>query len=141
KKIDFEIGNLNPGESRTVQVVCLAKSGGEQVCQAVAEAEPGLRADMRAAAVVMTPRLDLEVKGPKLRYLERKAMYTFKVTNPGDATAGNVTLTDLVPAGLKVVQVENGGRHDVANRLVTWFLGEISPGQSREVSLEVVCTN
>lgn len=141
KKLTFEVGNLNPGESRTVQVVCMAKSGGEQICLAFAEADAGLRADARAAATVMTPRLDLEVKAPKLRYLDRKAVYTFKVTNPGDAAAANVTLLDVVPAGQKVTSVDNGGRHDFANRAVTWFLGEIGPGQSREVNLEVQCTN
>jgi hypothetical protein len=140
KKIDFDVGSLNPGESRTVQVVCLAKAGGEQVCQAVADADAGLKADARAAAVVMTPRLDVEAKGPKLRYLDRHATYTFKVTNSGDVNAANVTLTDLVPTGQKIQKVENGGRTDTANRLVSWFLGEIAPGQSREVSLEVVCS-
>jgi len=139
KKFDFELGNLNPGESRSVQVLCNAKSAGEQFCMAAAEADAGLTAQDKAIANVIIPRLDLEVKGPKLRYLDRKAVYTFKITNPGDAAAVNVTLNDAMPTGLKFMQADMGGRHDFATRTVSWFLGEIGPGQSREVNMEVMC--
>jgi uncharacterized repeat protein (TIGR01451 family) len=141
KKVDYDLGNLNPGESRSVVVICNAKGAGEQSCFAAAEADIGLKAQDKAVANVIMPRLDLEVKGPKLRYLDRKAVYTFKVTNPGDAPAVNVTLTDALPAGFKFVQADMGGRHDFATRSVSWFLGEMPPGQSREVNMEVVCVS
>ncbi len=139
-KIDYDLGNLAAGESRTVQVVCLTKNGGEQSCEVLAEANAGLKATDKAVAMVVVPRLDLEAKGPKLRYLDRKAVYTFKVTNPGDAPAANVMLSDVLPAGLKFAQADHGGRHDFATKTVSWFLGEIGPGQSKEVSVEVMCT-
>jgi hypothetical protein len=85
------------------------------------------------------PRLDLEAKGPKLRYVDRKAVYTIKVTNPGDAPAANVTVNDVLPAGLKFVTADNGGQHDGATRTVSWFLGEVGPGQAKEVNVEVMC--
>jgi Domain of unknown function DUF11 len=140
-KVDFDLGNLSPGESRSVQVVCLSKAAGEQSCTAFAEADAGLKAQDKAACAVIMPRLDLEAKGPKLRYLDRKAVYTIKVTNPGDAPASNVSVSDLLPAGFKFVAADGGGRHDYATRTVSWFLGEIAPGQSREVNLEVMCVN
>ena len=37
--VDFEIGNLAANESRNVQLICAARSGGEQKCAAWAEAE------------------------------------------------------------------------------------------------------
>ena len=39
------------------------------------------------------PKLDVQTAGPTLRYLNRKAQYTFKVTNTGDAPATNVRLS------------------------------------------------
>src|SRR5438445_188416 len=69
KKFDFDLGNLNPGESRSVQVLCNAKTAGEHCCLAAAGADAGLTAQDKAIANVIVPRLDLEVKGPKLRYL------------------------------------------------------------------------
>ena len=138
-KFEIPIGSLGAGESRSVQVVCLTKSGGEQSCVATAEAEGGLRASDRIACGVTMPRLDLEAKGPKLRYVDRKAVYTIKVTNPGDAAAANVTVSDILPAGLKFVTADGGGQMDGATRTVSWFLGEVGPGQSKEVNIEVMC--
>jgi hypothetical protein len=139
--IDYDIGSLAAGETRSVQVICAAKAGGEQVCDASAEAEGGLKAADKAAVSVIMPRIDLEVAGPKLRYLDRKATYTIKVANPGDAPAANVAVNVLVPAGFKFMTADNGGRHDFSTRTVQWFLGEIGPGQSREVKMEVMAIN
>ncbi len=63
------------------------------------------------------------------------------MTNPGDAAASNVTVSDVVPAGFKVMAASDGGRHDFSTRTVSWFLGEIPPGQTREVKLEVQAVN
>jgi hypothetical protein len=139
-KLDFAVGNLGSGESRSVQVVCLTKTGGEQSCTATAEADGIAKAMDKAACAVAMPRLDLEAKGPKLRYVDRKAVYTIKVTNPGDAPAANVTVSDVLPAGLRFVMADGGGQMDGQTRTVSWFLGEVGPGQSKEVNVEVVCT-
>jgi len=140
-KVDFEIGNLNPGESRSVQLICATKTGGEQKCDALAEAEGGLKGQDLAMINVIMPRLDLAIAGPGLRYLDRKATYTLKVTNPGDAPATNVSVADVVPAGFKFLNATDGGRHDFATRTVSWFVGEVGPGQTKEVKFEVVAVN
>ena len=140
-KIDFDLGMLNAGETRSVQVLCATKTGGEQKCDAFAEAADGLKAVDRISVNVLMPQLKFEAFGPKLRYLDRKATYKFKVTNPGDAPAANVVVTDAVPPGFKFLTATEGGRHDFSTRTVSWFLGEIGPGQSREVMLELLCVN
>ena len=73
------------GETRTSAGACATKAGGIQSCDAVAVAEGELRSQDKANVNVLMPRLDLEVNGPKLRYLDRPATYIIKVTNPGDA--------------------------------------------------------
>jgi uncharacterized repeat protein (TIGR01451 family) len=136
-KIDFDIGNLAAGESRNVTLLCATRVGGAQKCEAMASAEGSLTAKEAATLNVIMPRLDLHVDGPGLRYLDRKATYTLRVTNPGDAPATNVTVADTVPAGFKVLSASDGGRPDYQTRQVSWFLGEVGPGQTREVKLEV----
>jgi uncharacterized repeat protein (TIGR01451 family) len=136
-KVDFDIGPLPAGESRNVTVLCTTRVGGFQRCQARAEAEGGLSGKDQASVNVIVPRLHLQMTGPKLRYLERKALYTLKVTNPGDAPATNVTVADVVPAGFKVLAASDGGRHDLQTGAVSWLLGEVSPGKTREVKVEV----
>jgi uncharacterized repeat protein (TIGR01451 family) len=140
-KIDFDIGNLAAGETRNVTVMCIAKLGGTQKCDVIAEADGGLQAKETSAVGVTMPRLELQLAGPALRYLGRKALYTLKVTNPGDAPATNVTISDIVPEGFKVLAASDGGRHDFSAHTVSWFLGEIKPGETHEVKLEVQAIN
>ncbi|HTK78735.1 MAG TPA: hypothetical protein VL371_25985, partial [Gemmataceae bacterium] len=140
-KIDFDVGNLNAGETRSVQVICGTKAGGEQKCEAYSEAEGGLKAADKAVANVIMPNIKLEANGPKLKYLDRRAVYTFKVSNPGDAPAFNVTVSDVIPPGFKFLQADNGGRHDFSTRTVSWFIGELGPNQSREVKFECLAVN
>src|SRR5262249_5383356 len=115
-KFDFEIGSLGPNEKRDVRLICGTRggAGGAQKCEAWAEAEGCTKAQDTAAVNVTLPKLDLAITGPGLKYLERKAIYTLKVHNAGDAPATNVTVGDVVPAGFKVLAASDGGRHDFA---------------------------
>lgn len=140
-KIDFDIGNLAAGETRNVTVMCIAKLGGTQKCDVIAEADGGLQAKETAPVGVTMPRLELQLVGPGLRYLGRKALYSLKVNNPGDAPATNVTISDVVPEGFKVLAASDGGRHDFSTHTVSWYLGEIKPGETHEVKLEVQAIN
>jgi uncharacterized repeat protein (TIGR01451 family) len=139
--VEFELGNLAPQESRSVQLVCNTKAGGKQSFDALATAEGNLRAEAMSSVEVVIPRIDITGTGPALRYLDRPATYVFKVTNPGSASAGNVTVIDQIPEGFKFVKASAGGQHDFNTRTVSWFVGEMSPGQTREVSLTLLAIN
>jgi uncharacterized repeat protein (TIGR01451 family) len=138
--LDFSVGSLAPGESRTVQVACLTKAVGTQKCEAFVEAEDGLKAQELMTVHVIAPRLDVHVSGPSLRYLQRKATYTLKVANPGDAPASNVNLSDVLPAGFKFLTASDGGIHNPATGNVTWHIGELGANQTKEVHVEVLAT-
>jgi uncharacterized repeat protein (TIGR01451 family) len=137
-KFDFDVGSLAAGETRQVQLLCVSRAGGPQKCEASVVADSGLSDRAAAAVSVTSPRLELQLSGPGLRYLERRALYTLKVTNNGDAPAANVAVGDVVPEGFKVLAASDGGRHESTTRTVSWFIGEVGPGQSREVRLEVL---
>jgi uncharacterized repeat protein (TIGR01451 family) len=139
--VSFDLGNLPPKESRTVLVLCGAKTAGEQSCSAVATAEPRLKAQDQVPIEVLAPRLDLKVTGPGMRYLDRHAVVGIKVSNPGTAAAEEVAISDLIPTGFKLVGATAGSQHDFVTRTVSWYLGRIDPGQSKEVSLELVAIN
>lgn len=141
KDVLFDIGTLAAGESRTVQVLAGTRLGGTHHCEAIAEAEGGLSARDGVNVLVTLPKLELQIVGPGLRYLERKAIYTLKVTNSGDAPASNVIVGDVVPEGFKVLAASDGGRHDFASRTVSWAVGELGPGQTKQVQVEVQAVN
>jgi uncharacterized repeat protein (TIGR01451 family) len=138
RNVDFEVGDLVPGESRTVQVVCLARAGGEQKWDIAAESGGVVKAQEKGVVNVLTPRLDVELTGPGLRYVDRKATYTARVSNRGDIPASNTTVSEVIPPGFKFVSASDGGRHIASNQSLSWFIGEIGPGQTREVSFELM---
>ena len=138
RTIDVDLGDLKANETRTAQIICLAKSGGLHHCQAAATADGNLTAADAGKIEVLLPRLDLAVQGPKLRYIDRHAVYVFKVTNPGTAPADNVIVQEVVPAGFKFHAASHGGRFDDNSRVVSWPVGDLLPGQSKEVQLDVV---
>jgi uncharacterized repeat protein (TIGR01451 family) len=137
-RVEVNVGKLNPAETRSIQVICAARSGGPQKCDGVAMAEGGLHAEASADVNVIMPRLEMQLVGPALRYLDRKATYTVKVTNPGDAPTTNVSVTAQMPGGFKFTGASDGGQHDFNARTISWFLGEIGPAQTREVKFEAM---
>lgn len=138
---DFDLEGLGANESRTVLVQCLARAVGPQGCTAVATAIPGLEARSTSNVVVVAPKLEVVAGGPKMRYLDRHAVYSFKVVNSGTAPANHVMVSDLVPVGFKVVSATNEAHHDAATRTVVWFLGDVPAGQSKEVSVDLMAIN
>jgi uncharacterized repeat protein (TIGR01451 family) len=141
KTVEFILESLGPNEGRTLLVHCGTRGEGPQTCAAMATGEPQLTAQDSAAIEVLAPRVDVALSGPGMRYLDRHAIFSFKVTNPGTAAANHVTLTDQVPPGFKFVSASDGGQHDFASRAVMWFLGDLRPGQSKEVTLDLVAIN
>jgi len=139
--VEFDLGNLAPKETRTVYVLCSAKTPGSQKCEATVTGDPRLVASDAAVVEVMVPKIELTVSGPGMRYLDRHAVYTFRVTNPGTATANNVRLMNEVPQGFTFAAASGDGRHDFVSRTVSWYLGDLPAGQSQEVTLDLVAVN
>lgn len=139
--VEFDLGNLAPKETRTVYVLCGAEAPGTQKCEATVVGEPKLQGSDTANIDVLVPKIEVNVAGPGMRYLDRHAVYTFKVTNPGTATANHVRLINEVPQGFTFASASGDGRHDFVSRSVSWFLGDLPPGQSQEVTLDLVAVN
>ncbi len=140
KIIEFDVGNLAPKEIRTLQLVCVAKGGGEQKFAATAIGDGEIVANDTTTFEVLVPKLDVAISGPKLRYLDRHAIYVLKITNPGTAIANTVELNELVPAGFKFHQANQGGLYHEASRVISWKLGDLQPGQSKEVAIDLIAT-
>jgi uncharacterized repeat protein (TIGR01451 family) len=140
KNFDFEVGDLSVGESRTVQLVCLARAGGDQQAELVVESGSAVKARDHGSVTVLIPGLEVQVDGPGLRYVDRKASYSARVKNGGDVTASNVTLSEAIPAGFRFLAATDGGRLLPGTETVSWFLGELGPGQVRQVQLELIAT-
>jgi uncharacterized repeat protein (TIGR01451 family) len=66
--------------------------------------------------------------------------YTITVTNTGSATAQDVVVTDSVPAGLTIVDVDGPGCSSSGNN-VTCNVGDLASGESATITITVTATD
>jgi uncharacterized repeat protein (TIGR01451 family) len=65
-------------------------------------------------------------------------IYTLVVTNNGNATATNVSVTDPLPATVTYVSNDGGADYNATTTTVTWTIGDMAPSAS--VTLNVTAT-
>ena len=140
RAIEANLGSLAAKEVRTLQIACTAKGSGPQKCVVIATGDGNLSSNDEVTVDITLPKLELAMSGPKLRYIDRKATYVMKITNPGSATAANVVVHGVVPAGFKYQAISTGGLFDQQTRAASWVLGDLEPGQTQEVTLDLIPT-
>ena len=137
-ELEYDIGDLKPGESRQLELKLTAAQAGMVTNVLAARAEGNLRTEERTEIEILAPQLDIATEGPKRRFLEREATYTFSISNPGTASAKQVELVAQLPAGLKFVAANNAGHYQEATRSVHWTLEELPSRESGSVTLTTV---
>lgn len=134
-ELEYEVGDLQPGQSRQLDLTMNAVKAGQVINQLVAQGEGRLRIEEQTELTVVAPQLELSLKGPKRRYLERQATYTMTISNPGTASAKQVELVTHLPKGMKFVRADNAGEYDAETNSVHWALAELPPNQAGQVTL------
>ena len=87
---------------------------------------------------VATPKLEISMQGPALRYLDRQATYVVRLANSGTAPARNVELVTYLPKGMKYVTSDNHGQYDSKTHAVYWSLEELPAEKQGDVHLTVL---
>ncbi len=137
-ELEYQIGTLQPGESKKFQLNLQAKQAGQFENILLVRADGNLLDEDRQPVEVIAPKLNVRLEGPSRRYLERQATYTLSVENPGTAKATNVDLIAHMPKGMKFVRTNNQGQYDPATHAVYWSLAELPPNQAGEVELSAI---
>jgi uncharacterized repeat protein (TIGR01451 family) len=134
-ELEFEIGTLEAGKSRSLELVLHAERAGRVVNTLSVTADGGLQAEGRCEFDVVAPELAVAVEGPRRRYLARPASYTVSIGNPGTAAAKDVRLVTHLPKGMDFVRANNRGEYDPQTHAVYWSLAELPQGQRGAVEL------
>jgi uncharacterized repeat protein (TIGR01451 family) len=134
-ELEYEVGDLRPGESKKLDLPLSAVTPGKALNVLTAKADGNLQAEERFELLVVAPKLDVTMDGPKRRYLEREAVYQVSLTNPGTASAQQVELVAYLPPGLKFVSANNSGHYDETQRAVVWRLEELPSNETGSVEL------
>ena len=133
--LEFEVGSLAPGESRSLELILTAEAAGKVSNVMTARADAGLQVQAGCDFEVIAPALQVSVEGPKKRYLERPATYQVSIDNPGTASAKEVELVTQLPKGLQFVSANNMGEYDPGSHSVHWSLAELPANERGTVEL------
>ena len=132
KALDNSVGEIAPGETKKLSLTVQAAAAGTVANRLYVTADGGLSEEVINTITVNAPELALEIAGAKVRYLEREAVYTLKVWNPGTAAARDVKLIAELPPQMKFVRTNNEGVYQESTHSVHWELVElpnnIAPG-------------
>lgn len=134
--VNVPVGRLAPGESKDIPVALKAGRTGKFDNTAKATSKEGVSAQASASTVVRQALIQLACTAPAERYLGRPGDFCFKISNTGDAACGDAVIEASVPAGLTVQSTTGGGTF--ANGKVTWRVGTLGAGESKEVCATVV---
>jgi uncharacterized repeat protein (TIGR01451 family) len=137
-ELEYEVGTLKPGDSKQLDLKMRAVKAGRVQNTLSAIGEGSLRVDQVAEFEAVAPSLAVKMEGPTRRYLDRQATYTVTMSNPGTATAKEVTLVTYLPPGLKFVEANNAGQYDPRTRSVQWLLEELPANETGSVTLTTV---
>jgi uncharacterized repeat protein (TIGR01451 family) len=136
RELEYEVGNLMPGQSKRVQLGLKAVEVGRLKNVIIATASGGQRAQHEIEMEVVAPKLIVTADGPTKRYLGRQVTHQFKLANPGTASATNVDLVAKLPPGLRFVKADNQGVYRQANHAIYWSMAELTA--NKEVAVELI---
>ena len=137
-KLEHEVGMILPGQTRHLELTLTASQPGPVTNVLVARGDAGLLAKDTLELEVVAPELQVDIQGPKRRYLEREATFTVSVANPGTATAKSVELVAQLPRGLKFLSTNNSGHYDQSRHAVIWNLEQLPAGEMGKAQFKAV---
>jgi uncharacterized repeat protein (TIGR01451 family) len=136
--ISHALGNLGPGEAKSIEVELTARQVGDLAIQVDVEAEGGIRAQLAEQVIVRRADLAMEVAGPKVQFVGAVAEYQIRLANRGTAPATNVSLSAQLPAGAKYLSGIDDARFDEQGGKLLWTLKALEP--NTEKLYAVKCT-
>ncbi len=128
----YEIGTLNPGESRNIEIFTTASAVGEHLNTAEVTSSNAGSASDDALIVVEEAGLEVEKTGEEFQFLGRNASYTIVVTNTGQVDLSDVVVVDSAPVQT-TIQSAPGAM--IEDNTATWQIANLAAGDSREFTI------
>ena len=135
-KIVIKVGNIQPNEIKTFDLLLKTKDVGIYENKLIATAKDGVSATAVMKTSVQQPKLKVTAKAPSKRFVGNAIKYTTKIVNTGSATAKNVICRMPIPSGTKFVSADEGGR--LEKNVVVWKLGSLQPGEEKAFTSRII---
>lgn len=124
-EMTFDVGDLAPGQSKPLAVTLRAQQRGKVCNTATATSSNAGKVSDDACTVVLVPGLKVEKTGTKEQILGRNADYEITVSNTGDTTLQNVTVSDTTPVETAIVAAPGA---TISGNKATWTIASLAPG-------------
>ena len=138
--LEYEIGELQPGRSKDVELALQAVSAGPSPLQAMAMLNGAALHECKGELLVIRSRLDVERDGPASRLVNSPAVFTNRVRNVTNQPMQNVLITEKVPQGLELVGKPDLGRWNPQTREITWLIPRLGPQEVVTLNSNLVGT-
>ena len=138
RELEFDVGQLQPGGSRTIDLALGSTGPGVHTIRLVGRADGQIEVEHMLKIEVTAPTLELSAEMPARRYLQRPATCRISMANTGTAPAKSVELAAQLPAGMKFVRANNAGFYDERGHRVLWNLEELPAGEVGTVEFVVM---
>ncbi|MCA9259025.1 MAG: hypothetical protein KDA61_07490, partial [Planctomycetales bacterium] len=135
--VTHPVGELAPGDRKTIELELTAREAGELTVRATALATGGLRAETVKNVLCRKSELEIDWRGPDEKYAGTTATYYFRVRNPGTAASSPVNVELKLPTGAEFVNASDGFNLSDAKDAVVWRLSGLRPEE--EQFMEVQC--
>jgi uncharacterized repeat protein (TIGR01451 family) len=136
-KIVARIGDLAPGDTRTITLETSAIQTGTFANKVLATAEQGIEASAHVEVVITELTLALHVDGPRQSITQQELDFHLDVSNPGPIAAKNVRVVQALPPSFVTVAASSGANIDTAQQALVWSLPDLASGQRQTLTFRV----
>ncbi len=137
-KLGLSIGDLAPGEFDRREIELTAVTAGKVSHVIRATSMNAATFESAAALEIVSPKLDVQLAGAKLRHLERPVTYQATIKNNGTAVATDIDLTLYLPRGLQFNSAAKSGTYLPEQHAVVWNLAELGAGLQAETEVTLL---
>ncbi|MCX6895667.1 MAG: OmcB family cysteine-rich outer membrane protein [Verrucomicrobia bacterium] len=128
------VGNLAPGQAKTLAVTFKADKRGKACNTATANSDNAGKVSAEACTVVQQPGLKIEKSGTKSQIIGRNADYEVVVFNTGDTALENVVVTDTAPEGTVIAAAPEA---TVKGNKATWTIPSLAAGAKQAFAVKL----
>jgi uncharacterized repeat protein (TIGR01451 family) len=136
KELKSEVGNLAPGESKSIPVVLHADKSGRYLNKALATASNAEKVEGEAPTTIVHGAVKItKSTQDKNLFINRTATYNIEVSNPGDTELTGVVVTDTADSRTVIATAEGA---TVTGNTAKWNLGTLAAGEKKNLTVKIV---
>ena len=133
--VNVTVGDLGPGESKTITATFKADKRGKACNDATATASNTDKATAEACTEVQQSGIKIEKTGDKEQIIGRKATYDITVSNTGDTELDNVVVVDTAPDGTEIAEAPDA---TLDGAKATWTIASLAAGDKKDLTIKLL---